>query len=111
MRVMRVNAHSDSRLRPYRPESLRLRGFAAVPGFEDDHHALEARGLTAFDNVFQVSSKNVVGKMAMRVDHRSRICGIPRVSSRAFLGVVLLCLVGLCGCESPAEPTSPPAKQ
>src|SRR5262245_51143239 len=67
--LMGMDADRDADLRPQGIELSKLRGFLAIPTFEDYQSALDARSASTIDDSVEVRSKAFVGKVAVTVDH------------------------------------------
>ena len=69
VRLVRVHADGDTRLRPQRRHLLRLRRLLLGPRLEHDQRALEPGLLRARDHRVQIGCDRLVGEVAVAVDH------------------------------------------
>src|SRR3989442_15535000 len=69
MRLMRMHANRESRVRPELFEARGLFRFLRVAALEDHHHALEAGVLRARDHLIQILRERLIREMAMTINH------------------------------------------
>ena len=78
MRLVRVDADREPRIRPKPLDPRGLLGFRHVAALEDHHHALEAGLFRARDDIIQILRERLVGEMAMTINHAAMVaCRAP----------------------------------